>query len=345
MLDDYKYSIGRVVVYKHPDPILPRRAYGQRGTDRTMGIIISVEAAEQPHTHWLYTIQNLRTRETTRVPESDILFGASLEYHEFRDAARLPSTAADRVSGQIVAEALSRALTESVVANYLRSSVHDLIRAERAEEISRREGRDLPLAPGDYVRIRGDLRRETRPFHNLYAKIKLVEPSDVEVIGPPSRGVRRTYRTRRRYLVLADNGEETRIYDPEVKLFYTAHGRRIVLNWKAATFLAEAFGDDPPYSVDFDYVQDHIYTREELEGKSRDELRDLLSTILYVKGHMGLRDYEDRRKLFRGVSKGFLVDTILASSRFDIRRNRSMTPDEIQRKRRDAHRLRRLLES
>ena len=343
MLDDYRFSIGRIVVYKHPNPSMPRRAYGQRGTGRTMGIIIGVEVVDAPRPHWEYTIQNLRTREITHIPESAIAFGSSLEYDELRGAARLPSAAADRVSGRIVAEALSHALTESVVANYLRSSVHDLIRAEKSEEIIRREGRDLPLAPGDYIRIRGDLRRDIRPFHNLYAKVLAVEPTDVDTIDQSTPGSSRQYRSRRRYLARADNGQEVHIYDPEVKTFYTSHGRKTILNWRAATFLAEAFGDEPPYSVDFDYMQEHIYTRKELEGMSKEQMRDLLSTILYVKGHMGWRDYEDRHKLFKGVSEGFLTDTILASSRFDMRRNRSMTPDEIACKLRDAEELRKLL--
>ena len=340
MLDDHRFSIGRVVVYRHPNPTMPRRAYGHKGPERTMGIIISVEAVER---EWEYTIQNLRSRETIRVAEREIIFGASVEYQEFREAARMPSAGADRVSGQIVAEALHRALTESVVANYLRSSVHDLIKAEKAEEISRREGRDLPIDAGDYIRIRGDLRRETRPFHHLYAKVLSVEPSDLDTIGPTGPGRVRRYRARKRYLVRAENHEELSIYDPEVKVFYTSHGGRIILNWRAATFLAEAFGDECPYSVEFDYVQHHVYTRKELRGMHVDKLRDLLSTILYVKGHMGWRDYEDRHRLFRGVSQGFLIDTILASSRFDMRRNRLMSADEIQRKLQDRERLKKLL--
>ena len=343
MLDDHRFSIGRVVVYKHPKPLMPRRAYGQRGSERTIGMIISVQAADRPRPHWVYTIQNFRTRETVRVPESSIVFGASLEYHELREAARLPAMSSDRVSGQIVADALNRALTESVVSNYLRSSVHDLLRTEKAEEITRREGRELPLSAGDYVRIRGDLRREMRPFHNMYAKVISAGPTDVDTIGSSAHGSYRRHRTRQRYLVRADNSIELHIYDPEVKIYYTSHGRKVILNWRAAAFLAEAFGDDAPYSVEFDYVQDHVYTRKELDGMSKEELRDLLSKLLYAKGHMGFRDYHDRQKLFKGISEGFFKDTILGTSRFDMRRNRMMTSEEVARKLRDTEKLKKLL--
>ena len=343
MLDDYRFSIGRVVVYKHPDPSLPKRAYGQKGPDRTVGIIIGVEPADSPQPQWIYTIKNIRTRETVRVPESEIAFGSSIDYSEFRGASRIPTSGADRMTGRIVAEALSKAITESTVTNYLRSSVHDILRAEKAEEITRREGRDLPLDVGDYLRIRGDLRSETKDFHNLYAKILAVKPPDRDYIDVNVRGIGRQYRVRRRYLVQADNSERIEIYDPEIKVFYTIHGRKQILNWRAVTFLAEVFGDDAPYSVEMDYVQNHVYTRSELDLKDRDELQDLLSSVLYAKGHMGWYDYEDRRRLFKGVSKGFLIDTILAASRFDMHRNRLMTPEEINLKIRDRERLKKLI--
>ncbi len=343
MLDDYRFSIGRVVVYKHPNPLLPKRAYGQKGPERTMGIIISVAAAYDPHPHWVYTIQNIRTRENVQVPECEIAFGASLDYSEFRGASRLPSANTDRMTGQMVAEALNKAMTESAVANYLRASVHDIVRAEKAEEIARREGRELPLGAGDYIRIRGDLRPEIKDFHNLYGKILKLEPLDRESIEANVRGMSRRYRTRRKYVVQADNGELIRIYDPEIKVYYTIRSKKQILNWRAVTFLAEVFGDDAPYSVELEYVQNHLYSRDELEGKDRDELRDLLSSLLYAKGHMGWRDYEDRHRLFKGVSKGFLVDTILAASRFDMHRNRLMTAEEIDLKKKDRERLKKLI--
>ena len=90
-------------------------------------------------------------------------------------------------------------------------------------------------------------------------------------------------------------------------------------------------------------MQDHVYTRKELDGMSKEELRDLLSKLLYAKGHMGFRDYQDRQKLFKGISEGFFKDTILGTSRFDMRRNRMMTSEEVARKLRDTEKLKKLL--
>ncbi|MCX8053725.1 MAG: hypothetical protein N3B12_07945, partial [Armatimonadetes bacterium] len=195
------------------------------------------------------------------------------------------------------------------------------------------------------IRVRGDLRRESDPLHNHYAKILSVEPADIAGIENPfaKPGQPRIYRTLKKYKVLSSEGIEADIYDVEVKLFYTAHGRKTVLNWRAATLLAEAFGDDPPYNVEYDYLSEHIFTREELKPMKRSELANLLASALYVKGKLGWRDYQRRGQLFAGIPKSHLIDQILEISRFDARRNRSMSREEIAARRRASLKLERLL--
>ena len=56
MLDDHKYSVGRLVVYRHTDPKLPRQSYGYYGHERTLGEILAVEVEPDPEPHWVYTI-------------------------------------------------------------------------------------------------------------------------------------------------------------------------------------------------------------------------------------------------------------------------------------------------
>ena len=41
--------------------------------------------------------------------------------------------------------------------------------------------------------------------------------------------------------MVTSEGIEGDVYDAEIKLFYTANSRKTVLNWRAATLLAEAF--------------------------------------------------------------------------------------------------------
>ena len=77
--------------------------------------------------------------------------------------------------------------------------------------------------------------------------------------------------------------------------------------------------------------------------KKRGELVQMLAGMLYVKGRMGWRDYQRRTQLFGAMPKTHLIDSILDISRFDARRNRLMTRDEIESRQKDSYRLRRLL--
>ena len=331
MVDDYRYSIGRTVVYSHPKPGRRERDYGQHGPGRTVGVVRAVELGRVPEHVWLYTVENLRTGEIARVHEPEIhyaMFG--------KGDRRVRGTKAD---AERLAEALTQALSESALSSYLRTTVRDLLRREESAEQAKMEGRDLPIRAGDYVRIRGELRPEIESYHNHYAKILEAREPDIAAIqskdGP--------YKVRRSYRILLEDGSEHWIYDPEIKLYYTADGRATILNWRAATFLAESFGDDPPYSVEFSFLEDHVFSRDELEAMPHEDLMNLFAALLYVKGRVGLRDLADREHHFGGVPKEHLVDSVLAISRFNMRKNRSFTPSEIESKRREAFKLRRLL--
>lgn len=332
MLDDYKYSIGRTVVYRHREPSYADRRYGQYGPDQTVGLVRGVELGKSPEHIWLYLIENLRTGETAKVAESDI-FRAILGRSE-KSEGRRPAIDPERIA-QVLSESASR----SPLSGYLSATVGDLLRREETEEMMKHEGRDLPLVAGDYIRIRGDLRSEMESSHNHYAKIVEVEEPDIVAIESRVGN----YFVRHRYRVLLDDGIECVIYDPEIKFYYTAEGRSVVLNWRAATFLAEAFGDDPPYLLDYSFLEDHVFSRDYLEALSPDKLGNLYATLLYVKGKMGLRDFETADKHLDGVPKEFLVDSVLVMSRFDMRKNRNLTAAEIEGKRKDDDRLRRLL--
>ncbi|MBI2843114.1 MAG: hypothetical protein HYX78_06910 [Armatimonadetes bacterium] len=331
MVDDHKYSIGRVVVYRHPAPGWSKREYGRFGPDRTVGVVRRVELGRAPEHVWLYEVENLKTGETTRVPEPDI-------HHATigKNNKHAKRTAAD---AENLADALARALTESTLSRYLRDAVKDILRREQSEERARKEGRDLPVMPGDYVRVRGDLRPEIEQHHNHYAKILEVDEPDIAAIE--SKGG--VHSVRRRYVVLLEDSSQKSIYDPEVKLYYTANGRATILNWRAATFLAEVFNDLPPYNVEYSYLDDHVFSREELDGLPVEDLVNLFAVLLYIKGRMGLRDLEDKHTYFSGVSKEYLVDSVLAISRFDMRKNRNLTAAEIEGKRKEVFKLRRFL--
>jgi hypothetical protein len=331
MVDDYKYSIGRNVVYRHREPGRSRRDYGQYGPDRTIGRVRTVDAGTPPEHVWVYTVENLRTGETAKVPETDILYasyagGERKARHTHIDAEKL-------------AEELARSVDESPLATFLRMHIEESRRREESEAAVRREGRDLPIAEGDYIRVRGELRSEVESCHNHYAKVLEVTDPDVAAIESPNG----PHTVRRRYVVQIDDGRTLPIYDPEVKLYYTAEARRVILNWRAAKFLAESFGDDPPYSVEYSYLEDHVYSRDELEAMSKEELMDLFAAMLYVKGRMGLRDLENKEWHLASSPREYLVDGILAISRFDMLRNRALTPGEVDSKKRDVYRLRRIL--
>lgn len=341
MLDDFKYSIGRLVVYRHSDPKLPRQSYGQHGSDKTIGEVLEVDMVPSPTPHWVYTVYNVRNGEIGRVDENSIHFASAT-------GRKSPRRNTDRKAEDgALAEMIARALSNPDRGNLLRSTLKDILYREEVDARVRSEGASLPLREGDYVRVRGDLRPELEILHNHYAKVLSVEDSDIAGIENPSAkpGHPRLYRTRKRYHVKSSEGVGAYIYDAEVKLFYTANGRATILNWRAATLLAEAFGDQPPYKLEYEYLADHVFTREELKPKPRPELAQLLASLLYVKGRMGWREYQRRNAFMAGTPKSHLIDSILQASRFDARRNRDMTPEEIVKHRQEAFKLRRILKS
>lgn len=327
MLDDHKYSIGRLVVYRHTDPKLPRQSYGHDGSEKTLGEVLAVETESSPAPYWVYTIRNVRNSEITQVLEDDIRF-ATVGTRSKMTPRRIVER---KIEDGALAEMIAKALSNPDRENLLRSTLKDFISKEELAAKASREGANLPVIVGDYIRIRGDLRKEMEELHNHYAKILSVEPSDIAGIENPDAkpGQSRVYRTLKKYRVYTSEHIETEIYDAEIKLFYTAHGRKIVLNWRAATLLAEAFKDEPPYKLEYEYLADHIFSREELKSRNRAELSELLASLLYVKGRMGWRDYQRRHQLFAVTPKSHLVDSVLEASRFDSRKNRLMSSDEI----------------
>lgn len=345
MLDDFKYSIGRLVVYRHIEPKLPRQSYGHYGPEKTVGEILAVDVVPSPEPHWVYTIQNIRNQETLHVDENNIHF-ATATGMRWKRAAKRPSQrrrAEDGALAEMIAKALSNPDRESL----LQYTLKELLYKEEMAAKAVREGPNLPIQAGDYVRLRGDLRRESRVLHNHYAKVLAVEPADIAGIENPDfkPGQPRLYRTLHKYHVHTSEGIEARVYDAEIKLFYTANGRKTILNWRAATLLAEAFHDEPPYNLEYEYLVDHVFTRDELAAKKRAELTQLLASLLYVKGRLGWRDYQRRSQFFAGTPKSHLIDSILQISRFDSRHNRPMTREEIVRNRQTGYKLRRLLKS
>ncbi|MCL5103795.1 MAG: hypothetical protein M1133_06730 [Armatimonadetes bacterium] len=342
MLDDFKYSIGRLVVYRHIEPKLPRQSYGHYGHERTVGEVVAVDMDPTPEPHWVYTLRNVRNNEIIRLDEDQIKFATTVGRYWKKSAQK---TVERKMDDGALAEMIAKALSSPERASLLRSTLRDIIRREEIEAKVSREGADLPVYVGDYIRVRGDLRKETDSLNNHYAKILSVEPSDIAGIenALSKPGQSRLYRTLKKYHIITSEGVEGDIYDAEIKLFYTANARKTVLNWRAATLLAEAFGDQPPYKLEYEYLADHIFTREELQPKSRGELAQMLASMLYVKGRMGWRDYQRRNQFFAGTPKSHLVDDLIEVSRFDSRRNRVLTHDEITHRRQDAFKLRRLL--
>ncbi|MDO8683036.1 MAG: hypothetical protein Q7N50_06110 [Armatimonadota bacterium] len=335
-MDDHKYSVGRTVVFRLPQ-------HGQaksvsRWAGKASGSIKNVRLADEAEPHWIYTIERQRTKERFEVGEDDILYGVA-------GKRRRESLAEKEAPEEKLASAIDRLASDSMLANFLRTTVNDLVKREQLEETARREGRELPLKEGDYIRVRGDLREEMGKFHNYYGKIIDVFDSDIAGLEakPDKKGEPRTYRTLKKYAVFLDEGNLVEIYDPEVKLYYTSNGRSTILNWRAATFLAEAFGDDPPYNLEFSYLEDHIFTRDELKAMMMEQLAELLASMLYVKGHMGWRDFQQQRKRFAELSVEYLTDSALAASRFDQRKNRPMTREEIEEKRLQARKFKELL--
>ncbi|MCE5314958.1 MAG: hypothetical protein ABFD49_10645 [Armatimonadota bacterium] len=344
MLDDYKYSIGRLVVYRHTEPKLPKQSYGHHGSDRTVGEVLDVDIAPTPEPHWVYTLRNVRNQETIKVDEDHIKFATAVGRYWKKTGHKV---AERRSEDRALAEMIAKALISPDRARMLSSTLRDLMHRENQALRASEEGVNLPVSAADYVRLRGDLRKESEPVHNHYAKIISVEPSDIAGIenADSKPGQPRLYRTLKKFKVLTTEGIETEVYDAEIKIFYTANGRKTILNWRAATLLAEAFHDEPPYKPEYEYLSEHIFTREELESKSRSELAQMLAAMLYVKGRLGWRDYQRRNQFFAGTPKSHLLDEVLEVSRFDSRRNRFLTLDEIVVRQKDAYRLRRLLKS
>jgi len=341
MLDDYKYSIGRLVVYRHHDPKLPRQSHGRQDSDRTVGEVLEVEIVPRPEPHWVYTILDVRNGEVNRVEESSVVFATSV-------GKKLPrKTIEHRAEDGALAEMIAKALSNPDRGSILRATLKDMLLKEELETNAHIEGPNLPLRPGDYIRVRGDLRHETEALHNHYAKVLSVEDADIAGIENPSAkpGQPTIFRTLKKYNVVSSEGVRAVIYDAEVKLFYTANGRATILNWRAATLLAEAFDDQAPYNLEYEFLSDHVFTRDEFRKKTRSELVQLLASLLYVKGRMGWRDYQRRSAFFAGTPKSHLIDSILQASRFDAKKNRAMTSEEITRFQQQAFKLRRLLKS
>lgn len=235
---------------------------------------------------------------------------------------------------------------KSSLSQFVRTAIPAIRDQEQAGEQHRTEGRELFLSEGDYLKIRGDLRDELEPYHNLYAKVVSVRNPDLsqfevtEGTHGLSPGMHRVLHS---YRVLLDCGDEVDIYDIEIKAVYTSHGRADVLNWRAATFLAEEFGDEPPYEANMEYLSDHIFSRRELADMDTHQIGELLARLLYVKGMITRDELDSKAHGLSHALPEYLVDHILSVSRFDMRRNRSLEKDEIERMHGDLRRLRDLL--
>ena len=329
MLDDHQYSLNRIVAYNHREPGNPIAVYGPGGPERTYGLITEVSLVGEEPPHWEYMIKNTFTGEESRVREEDIFHGANQGYLDIhrRDGIywfQQPPTSARSNS--------ESKFWKRTVRQFVRTSIPSIREREEEEERARDDGRSLPLGPGDYIKVRGDLRRDVERHHNMYAKVLSVSPADIEhmVIPRGKQGIASgKHKVLLSYRVLLDDGTEADIYDVEVKAFYTTHGRTIILNWKATTFLAEAFGDDLPYDLQLEYLNGHVFSRPELADMSSDDLGDLLSRLLYVKGLITSDELVKKAELFSKSPHEYLVDQVLSVSRFDMKKNRSMTSDEI----------------
>jgi dsDNA-binding SOS-regulon protein len=344
MLDDHKYSLYRIVVYRLPNPAYPDSAYGPGGSARTYGLIIGVHCVPDPPPHWEYTVRNAFTREEHRIPEDQIFHGANNEYLDLhrRDDIRWAQPTPETIRKELANSFWKRSLK-----NFIRTAIPRIRLKEREEEEARLQGRNLHLQPGDYIRVRGDIRPYNEKHHNLYAKVLSVLPPNCEYIDVPDNipGVSPgKHKVSAMYHVLLDNGEEADIYDVEVKNIYTSEGKKIIHNWRAATFLAEAFGDEPPYDLQLEYLNGHVFSRSELSDLSQEELADLLARLLYSKGLITHEEINEKISLFVISPREYLVDQILAYSRFDMRRNRQLTNTEIESFRSNEQKLRKLLQ-
>lgn len=339
MLDDHKYSLRRKVAYSHPSPAHIDEDYGPKGPERTYGIVTEVHLTDGEIAHWEYTVVNSFTEEVCRVTEDEIFHGADSAYLDMhrRDGIRWtsapPETAVDDPGSKFWKNSLK---------DFIRNAVPEIVEREQGDERMRTEGRNLPLAKGDYIKVRGDLRPDMDAYHNLYGKILTVSPSEIQYLDVP-QGVHGVcagqHRVLAEYQVRLDSGDEVNVLDVEVKAMYTTNGQTVILNWRAATFLAESFGDHPPYEVHLDYLNGHLFTRSELQGTSQEDMGELLARMLYAKGLITWEEVHAKTHLLAQSSSEFLVDQLLEISRFDMKRNRPLTSSEIDQLRADDSRL------
>ena len=322
-MDDHRFSLNRIVAYPHDAPEHPDPVYGPGGPERTYGKVVEVHRTEGDQPHWEYTVRNSFTGEVRLLSEGRIYHGANRGYLDLhrRDGIRWQGEG------------------NQALKDFLKDAIPRIIEGEQDEEKARSEGRNLNLGPDDYVRIRS-LRPETESCHNLYAKVLAVSAADRESMDVSGR----EHRVLLSYHVRLDSGREADVYDIEIKTVYTTLGRTVIQNWRAATFLAEAFGDDPPYDLQLDYLNGHVFTRAELANMSSDDLADLLTRLLYVKGLILRDELEEKASRLMKSPAEYLVDQILDISRFDMKKNRPLTLPEIEHFRSQDVRLKDLLE-
>lgn len=332
--DDHKYSLNRTVAYSHPNPTKAPGEYGPAGPQRTRGLILDVHWVEGETPQWEYLVKNSFTAEEEYVPETMIFHGLDAEYLDVRRR--------DGINWSPETPSISDipiGFWRANLSGFMKQGIPELQNREREQERERTEGRELRLAPGDYVKLRGDLRPELESYHNSYAKIlDLCEPGIAEIAtdaGP--------CRVLKAYEVLTDSGEKTRVYDVEIKTIYSENGRASILNWKAALFLSEAFGDEHPYEVHLEYLSAHVFTRAELEGKDSEELGSILANMLYAKGLVSRDELHDKIHDLSHAGMEYLTDHILSMSRFDMKQNRPMEEEEIEKAKQEVARLRDLL--
>lgn len=344
MPDDHKFSIGRLVVYEHLDPMYANELYGPGGPHRTYGWIEGVYFVEVNHPHWEYEIVNSLTGERCRVPEERIFHGADRVYLDIR---RRDDIAWFRQPPETICKDVASRFWRYTLRQFLNSEVPRIIECEKKESEVRDSGRCLELEPGDYLRVRGDLRPEMEQYHNQYAKVLEVLVADrpfLDVLGVHPGLIPGRHKVLTAYRVQLDDGNEALIYDVEVKAVYTSRGRRLILNRRAALFLAETFGDNLPHDVQIEYLSTHVFSRSELKDMSDMELCELLANLLYAKGLITKPEILEKTETFSQAPRQYLVDQILAQSRFDTRANRELTEKEIQRYRSQEAQFRRLLE-
>ena len=183
MLDDYKYSVGRLVVYKHLDPKLPRQSYGHYGHEKTIGEIVSVDMAPKPDPHWVYTIRNVRNQETSRVEEGHIKFATTVGRSIKRPISGTPER---KVEDGALAEMIAKALSNPDRANLLRSTLREILyKEEMAAKVSR-EGANLPIYVGTMCACGGICARRPRACTITTPKLSVWKPADIAGIENPN---------------------------------------------------------------------------------------------------------------------------------------------------------------